>query len=705
MEHSTTSTSAGASSYTSFPDPSRLHYQHHRSRNSTGSTFAPALLYGSTGLQQQYDWVETMSAAHSHSLADDNSSLTSVRDGQTRLLVRHRLRLKMALFFGYMGLYVARTAFTVLVPVFRDFLELADIGSVLSVGYLMYTLGLMLAGYAVDKLVWPHSAPCMTDQPHQTLSMVVTSATGRNIFILGVLGSVAGVAAACGARLFPVVLTGWCISRFFQGAAWPALVQCVGLSWPSAEAGRVIGFIAMGYGMGDALARLFLGGLLSIDRNITTVGIAACVVSGVFCAVPLALRRSFQIAQYLNAKLTSEELGGDAQVAQQPAPPDATETRPANHQQKQTRASNAPPTAMSRSATETTLNVQRSDSLPEFAPPAITSFGQLIMRAPRIILICLANCCLACVREVFLSWANLYLRDTLHVRDDMAAILSLVYPLVGIFSVVTVGAILDSANKRQPVDADPTEQTPLLLPSPRLPVAPLPPSAPSHASSSIECRAQPPRRLYTQSTYSSLDHVMHSPTSTLAEPSSFAAPAYPTLYRSPSVASAVSSSRSPSRSSARPAAVAPPLGYASDVQGQHTRPPSVPFATSVVCFFCAGMVGIHVAMSLCSEKLARLSADSGASPQWVHAAWSTFTCILDGASAFFTLAPFSLADTLMVLRHCEEVPGATVYVGQTVALVDVSAYLFSTSAGSVVSYLLGQYGWNAVMWAARLPQQ
>ena len=152
------------------------------------------------------------------------------------------------LFAGYAGYYVCRSNLSVAGP-----LLLADptlgvskdwLGLVAAVGLVAYAAGKLVNGFLADRL------------------------GGRLLFLVGLFGSAACVA---GLPLVPPASAGflavWAANRFAQSMGWGGVVQLAARWFPANRLGTVMGFLCMSYLLGDAAARLYLGGLVKAGAD------------------------------------------------------------------------------------------------------------------------------------------------------------------------------------------------------------------------------------------------------------------------------------------------------------------------------------------------------------------------------------------------------------------------------------------------------
>ncbi len=300
------------------------------------------------------------------------------------------------LFTGYAGYYICRSNLSVATPLLLDeygpALTKADIGDVASVGVLFYALGKLLNGVAIEFF------------------------GGRTLFLFGMFASAFCTLLFCFAdRLapFPLAADGpaglpfaalvpffaiWAGNRFVQSMGWGGLVQ-ITARWISAKRlATVMGVLAMSYLLGDAIARLYLGGVVAVGfgwRGVFGFAAGSLAVLGIACAIVLKRRPA------------------DLGLPEPPPPPG---------------------------------NVYGADtgdtrvSLVRLFAPLLGSFT--------FWLVCLMNAGLTLVRETFNLWNPTYLRDVAKLDAGTAGMTSLVFPLVGAASAFLAGWLVDRFHGR-----------------------------------------------------------------------------------------------------------------------------------------------------------------------------------------------------------------------------------------------------------------
>jgi OPA family glycerol-3-phosphate transporter-like MFS transporter len=146
------------------------------------------------------------------------------------------------LFVGYAGYYVCRSNLSVATPLLLEEhsgrITKEDIGTVASVGVLLYAIGKVTNGVLADFL------------------------GGRVLFLLGMAGSVVCTVLfglSVGLAAFTLA---WAVNRYVQSGGWGALVKIASRWYPVSVHATVMGLLAGSYLLGDALARAYLGALI-----------------------------------------------------------------------------------------------------------------------------------------------------------------------------------------------------------------------------------------------------------------------------------------------------------------------------------------------------------------------------------------------------------------------------------------------------------
>ena len=187
----------------------------------------------------------------------------------------------------------------------------------------------------------------------------------------------------------------WALNRFVQSMGWGGLVQIASRWFAPSRMATVMGVLSMSFLVGDAAARLFLGGVIG----------AGFGWRGVFYAAAIVLAGIGILALF-----TLRNRPGDLGL---PEPPPAPE------------------------------NVYGADAGRERI-----AFSRLLLPLlanSTFWLVCLMNAGFTLIRETFGLWNPQYLTEVAKLHPDDAAMASLAFPLAGAFSVLLAGWLVDRA--------------------------------------------------------------------------------------------------------------------------------------------------------------------------------------------------------------------------------------------------------------------
>jgi OPA family glycerol-3-phosphate transporter-like MFS transporter len=301
------------------------------------------------------------------------------------------------LFTGYAGYYICRSNLSVATPLllaeYKDVgLSQGQIGDMASVGVLFYAIGKICNGIAADHF------------------------GGRRLFLLGMFASVAltvtfalapvlagpltrvsdGLALPV-AILLPLTVA-WAGNRFAQSMGWGGLVQ-IAARWFSADRmATVMGVLTTSYLLGDALARLYLGGVIHAGFGWQGVFL--------FAAGSLAL---IGLVSLFTLKSRPSQLG----LPEPPPPPG---------------------------------NVFGDD--PGHTRVPLRRLLGPLFSSVTFWLVCLMNVGLTLMRETFNLWTPTYLNQVVKLDPGMAGIASLIFPLTGAGAALAAGWTVDRLGGR-----------------------------------------------------------------------------------------------------------------------------------------------------------------------------------------------------------------------------------------------------------------
>ena len=283
------------------------------------------------------------------------------------------------LFAGYAGYYVCRSNLSVAGPLLTDpdhpLITKARLGDIASAGVLAYAAGKLVNGALADLL------------------------GGRLLFLFGLFGSVGCVLVL--PQLPPAsagFLLCWAANRFVQSMGWGGVVQLAARWFPADRLGTVMGFLCMSYLLGDAAARLYLGGLVKAGadwRGVFFFSAGTLAVVGVGVAVLLRSRPS-------------------AVGLPEPPPP------PGN-----------------------LFGADAGDR-----PVSLAALVAPLVRSPGFWLVCLMNAGLTLIRETFNLWNPTYLKEAAGFDPGAASVASLLFPLCGAAAALVGGWLIDRAGGR-----------------------------------------------------------------------------------------------------------------------------------------------------------------------------------------------------------------------------------------------------------------
>ncbi|HXY37201.1 MAG TPA: MFS transporter, partial [Planctomycetaceae bacterium] len=294
------------------------------------------------------------------------------------------------LFVGYAGYYLGRSCLAIAKPLMLApesglGLNRKHLGYVDSTGVVAYAVGKVLNGVIVEYL------------------------GGRRMFLVGMVATVAFTTVFGLSAGLPFFLGIWGANRFVQSMGWPALVKTSSRWYPLGRQATVMGFLSLSFLLGDAVIRLYLGGIVKIGQKYSetplgqladwrAVFLIAAASLGAIALLTLALLRS-----------SPRDLG-----LEEPS---------------------ANPNNVFGEAGQSAATVSLKDLIfPLLESPVFWS-------------ICGINFGLTLIRETFNNWSTTYLTDVGLSAGD-AGIASLSFPLAGGISAIVAGLLSDRLRGR-----------------------------------------------------------------------------------------------------------------------------------------------------------------------------------------------------------------------------------------------------------------
>jgi OPA family glycerol-3-phosphate transporter-like MFS transporter len=297
-----------------------------------------------------------------------------VTDAPSARLRRWRVITLLTLTFGYVAFYFCRSNLSVvsssLVADPRYGLDAEKLGRIVSAGVLSYGLGKLLMGTVTDFV------------------------GGRVVFLVGMVGSALATLAFGASSSVTAFTLAWCASRFFQSGGWGALVKIASRWYSPARMGAVMAVLCLSYPIGDFVAKLTLGRLLTGGadfRAVFRVAAAVLLLAAVFV--------------YFLLRGSPSEIG------------------------------EAEPKASERNVYAEAGDNARPESLRSLLGP--------LLRSPAFWIVCFMSFGLTVIREAFTFWSPLYLVQFAHAEEGRAAQLSSAFPFFGGISIVCAGLASD----------------------------------------------------------------------------------------------------------------------------------------------------------------------------------------------------------------------------------------------------------------------
>ena len=303
--------------------------------------------------------------------------MATIRLPTLRSLRYHQVMTVVLLFGGYASLYFCRADLSVAMPLLIDQLGVHGVshgtavirmGQIASFGVLAYALGkLFLCGLGD---LWG----------------------GRISFLIGLGGATLFTLLFTTSSYIPVFTIAWFGNRLTQSVAWAGLLKISSKWFDFSTYGAIVGILSVSYLVGDAVARQWMGVMISDGFGWRPLFYLAAAAASLMLIANLWLLRESRIdAGFTEAKVNP-------------------------------------------------LNLFSSSE----SPPG--SYRQLLaplLRSRAFLLICLLSLGCTIIRETFNAWTPVYLHDYLGYSMSNAAGKSAIFPAVGAVSVILTGWLSD----------------------------------------------------------------------------------------------------------------------------------------------------------------------------------------------------------------------------------------------------------------------
>lgn len=302
---------------------------------------------------------------------------------------RWQLLTLASLFLGYVGYYICRSNLAVATPLLLTEyggtgLTKIQIGTVASVGVMLYAIGKIFNGYLADFL------------------------GGRQMFLFGMICSILFTllfGLASGLAAFVII---WAFNRFCQSMGWVALVKTASRWYPVKWHATVMAILSLSFLFGDAFARVYLGALIRLGENNTSLSFLANWRTVFFIAA--GTLTAIAVFVYFTLKSSPKDVG----LEEPSANPTNVFGAEGNHADR--------------------------ISIRDVLKPLVAS--------PLFWLICIMNFSLTLVRETFNFWTPTFLNEVVKFEIGDAAIGSMLFPLVGGCSALIAGITSDRLRGR-----------------------------------------------------------------------------------------------------------------------------------------------------------------------------------------------------------------------------------------------------------------
>jgi sugar phosphate permease len=175
-------------------------------------------------------------------LKRDFTMLYSPSNAQLQKLNKLRNIISLMIIIGYSGYYLCRANLSAALPFIGSDLGYSntELGIILTISEFIYALGKLINGPLTDRL------------------------GGKNIFILGMIGTVfSNIWFSQTSSILGLTIV-WCFCRYFLSMGWGGLIKIIGYWYDSSKNGTIMGIVSISFQCGSGIALLYCGLLLKL---------------------------------------------------------------------------------------------------------------------------------------------------------------------------------------------------------------------------------------------------------------------------------------------------------------------------------------------------------------------------------------------------------------------------------------------------------
>ncbi|KNE68102.1 hypothetical protein AMAG_13272 [Allomyces macrogynus ATCC 38327] len=350
----------------------------------------------------------------------------------------------------YTGYYCCRTDFSVALPAILKATRISKgaFGAVISYGYAFYAFGKIVNGLLIDRF------------------------GGRQLIFLCLFGSILctiGLGAVSDENATVAHFTWlWSANRIFQSGGWPALTTIIRTWFPPMEHGKAMGIASLSYSLGDAGIRLFFGKVMSAGLSWQHLFFLAAAC-GLLLLIPslyllhssptdLGLPSVAKLDTDIPLVSTNTRRGRTTRVAPSTLR-NRSKSRSPTRRPASTSRSPSPGHGTSAFLGRAPSPVTDRDLLKAPRPwwrcwgPSPSSStdptSPSLLTQPKYILLLLQSPLFTWIREVFNSWAIVYLAEAFNLDDGHASVVSLGLPLLSALASVGGGFLVDNVARNR----------------------------------------------------------------------------------------------------------------------------------------------------------------------------------------------------------------------------------------------------------------